>query len=421
MKTVAQVMTTGVVTVEAGRSVADATALMLDHHVGVLPVVDGECLIGLITIRDLLRALPYRPVVAVMQRDVTVVSGEMPITGAYMLMEEQRVGQLPVVDQGRVAGLITIESILRELGLPIDPLTELPWGAALRRRAVEDLKDGREIAIVFFDLDNFGQVNKQLGHVMGDRWIQAVTETLRVAIHPSQDLLCRYGGDEFAILTTRGRDEVEALGRQALEAISALRLSGMPEEFVLTASLGFAGGKRTNERQDVHYEATVDDLITIASRQTTQAKAEKFGRVQQAAAAQAEAAPRLLLRRVSLSFMEGEATTAVELSLGSDRYVGEATGPGMGTNPWRLLAEATMQAINHVLPDGWRGVVDEVRILTTDSVTLVAVTVHLGKNDGTSDRYVGSVLADTDVGQAVVKAMLQATNRRIGRLLAGSG
>jgi hypothetical protein len=88
-------------------------------------------------------------------------------------------------------------------------------------------------------------------------------------------------------------------------------------------------------------------------------------------------------------------------------------------NPWRLLAEATMHAIRQVLPGGWRTVVDEVRILTIDAVTLVAVTVHLGKNDETSDRYVGSVLAETEIGQAVVKATLQATNRRIGRLLPG--
>jgi diguanylate cyclase (GGDEF)-like protein len=393
---------------------------MLDHRVSVLPVVEGARLIGLITMRDLLRALPYRPVVEVMQHDVAAASGDMPITGAYMLMEDQRVVQLPVLDQGRVVGLITIESILRELGLPVDPLTELPWGAALRQRAVEYLKGGREIALLFLDLDNFGLVNKQFGHVVGDRWIKAVAGALRATINSAHDLLCRYGGDEFAILTTRGHGDAEALGHRVLAAISALRLAGATEEFVLTASLGFAGGKRTTERQDVHYEATVDDLITIASRQTTQVKAEKYGRARPAGTALTEPAPRLQLRRVSLSFVEGEATAAVELSLGSDRHVGEARGPGLGMNPWRLLAEATMQAINQVLPDGWRGVVDELRIITADSVTLVAVTVHLGKIDETSDRYVGSVLADTEVGQAVVKATLQATNRRVARLLAGS-
>ncbi len=417
MKTVAQVMTTGVVTVGVGRKVADATALMLDGHVSVLPVVDGDRLVGLITMRDLLRALPYRPVAEVMQPDVTAVTGDMPITGAYMLMEDQRVGQLPVVDQGRIVGLITMEGILRELGLPVDPLTELPWGAALRRRAVEDLKTGHEIAIIFLDLDNFGLANKRFGHVIGDRWIKAVAEALRVTIDASQDLLCRYGGDEFAVLTTRRRDEAEALGRAAVEAIGALRLADAPAEFVLTASMGFAGGKRTTERQDVHFEATIDDLITMASRQSTQAKLEKAGRGLLAAAVRAAAEPRLRLRRVSLSVVDEEVKAAVELSLGDHHYEGEARGLNLGMDAWRLLAEATVRAVNQALPSPWRAVVDQVRLIRAEPTNLAVAEVRLEREGETSDRCSGYVPANADAGQAVVKATLQAVNRRVGRIL----
>ncbi len=421
MKTVEQVMITGVATVDAGKTVSDAIALMLDRDVSVLPVVNGERLIGLITMRDLLRALPYRPVVDVMQQNVVTAPTFMPITSAYVLMEEQRVGLLPVVDQDRVVGLITREDILRELGLPIDPLTELPWAAALRERAVNFLKDGREIAILFFDLDNFGLVNKQSGHVAGDRYIEAVAEALLATIDPSQDLLCRYAGDEFAILTTRLREDAEALGQRALEAISAIRPPGTPADFILTASMGIAGGKRTTEREDVHFEATVDDLITIASRQTTRAKVEKSG----GAPLEGEAGPaaelRLHLQRVGLSTVRGEVTATVELGLGSEAYVGEVKGPGLGMAPWRLLAYATVQAVNQILPEGWKAAIDEVRIIPTSAGSLVAVTLYLGSAEGTPDRYAGCVLVDGDVGPAVVKATLQAVNRRLGRLLREGG
>ncbi len=421
MKTVAQVMTSDVVTVEAGRTVTDAAALMLDRRVGVLPVVDGEALVGLVTMRELLRALPYRPVVEVMRRDVATASSNMPIAAAYMLMEEQRVGQLPVVDDGRVVGLITIEGILRELGLPIDPLTELPWGAAVRQRAVEYLKGGREIAIIFLDLDNFGLTNKQFGHVAGDRWIKAVAETLRAAIDPTRDLLCRYGGDEFAILTTRRRDEAEALGQHTLEAVSALRLSGPMAEFVLTASLGFAGGKRTTERQDVHFEATVDDLITLASRQSTQAKLQKSERASITTTAGASALePRLRLRRVSLSTVDDQVTASVELSLGADRYVGEAQDLSLSKDAYRLLADATVAAINRALPAPWQVVVEDVLVIRAEPANVAAVTVRLEQAGETTDRCAGYVPARGGDVQAVVKATLQAINRRVGRILAGS-
>ncbi len=420
MKTVAQVMTSDVVTVDTDRTVADAAALMLDRRVSLLPVVDGEGLVGLLTMRELLRALPYRPVVEVMQRDVATASSTMPIAAAYMLMEERRVGLLPVVDGGRVVGLITIEGILRELGLPVDPLTELPWSAALRQRAVEYLKGGREIAILFLDLDNFGQANKQFGHVAGDRWIKAVADTLRAAIDPSGDLLCRYGGDEFAILTTRRRDEAEALGQRTLEAVSALRLSGPMAEFVLTASLGFAGGKRTTERQDVHFEATVDDLITLASRQSTQAKLRKSERASTSAGAFATE-PRLRLRRVSLSSVDDQVTASVELSLGNDRYVGEAQDLSLSKDAYHLLAEATVAAINRALPAPWQVAVEDVHLFRSEPVNVAAVTVRLEQAGATTDRHAGYVPAHGGDVQAVVKATLQAINRRVGRILAGSG
>ncbi|MGH2375536.1 MAG: CBS domain-containing protein, partial [bacterium] len=277
MKTVEQVMVTGVPTVSVGKTVSDAIAIMLEHDVNLLPVINSDRLVGLITMRDLLRALPYRPIVDVMQQGLVTASPSMPITGIYALMEELQTGQLPVVDQGRIVGIITKEGILRELGLPIDPLTELPWSAALRERAVRYLKEGREIAVIFVDLDNFGALNKRSGHVVGDRYIKAVAGALQATIDPASDLLCRYAGDEFAILTTRRRDEAEELSGAAADAIAAVRPEGAPEDFTLAASTGIAGGKRTTEREDVHFEATVDDLITIASRQSTQVKLAKSG------------------------------------------------------------------------------------------------------------------------------------------------
>jgi diguanylate cyclase (GGDEF)-like protein len=414
VKTVEQVMSSDVAVIGAHRTAADAIAVMLDRDAAILPVVDdGERFIGLITMRDLLRTLPYRPVLEVMRQDIRVVTPRMALSEAYALLERQRTGQLPVADEGRVVGLITIEGVLRALGLPTDPLTELPWSAALRARAVELLKRGYEIAIIFIDLDNFGMINKQHGHVMGDRHILAVAQALQALVDPGRELLCRYGGDEFAIVTTRHRDDAEALGRRAVQAIEELSVPGAPEGIALTASLGIAGGKRTTERQDIHYEATVDDLITLASRQTTLAKVQKSG-----GAPRGAAHPRLALRRLTLSSEGGEARAVVELSLGDEQFVGERRAPNIGAGPWRALAESTVTAVNQALPPGWSAAVDDVGTVRSFAQTLAMVTLRLGQPEGSSTRHAGCVIVDEDIGQAVVKATLQALNRRLGRLLA---
>jgi len=416
LRTVEQVMTTGVVTVGPDRTAGEAVALMLDRDLSVLPVVSEERLVGVVAMRDLLRAPPYRPVSEVMSREPPAVRPGTNLVAAFDLMDKRRIGYLPVLEDDRLVGLITREDILQALGRPVDPLTNLPWGTTLRERAIEYLRDGIEITILFLDLDNFRSVNKRLGHAVGDRYIRAVAETLLATVDFGRDLLCRYGGDEFAILTTRSLEEAQALGLRAIEAIGGLRVSAVPAGFALGASMGIAGGKRTTERQDVHFAATVDDLVTIASRQSTQAKGEKTPAADAAAGDRAPLGPRPQLRRVNLSTGDHTVTATVELDLRSECYLGEATGPDMGTVPLRLLAESTLAAVNQALPDGWMAAVDDVRLTHASSGAVVTVTVLLRMVGMHPERHVGSAIAGPDPGPAAVRAALQALNRRLGRI-----
>ncbi|MDR7421595.1 MAG: GGDEF domain-containing protein [Armatimonadota bacterium] len=418
VKTVEQVMRRDVPTIGPASTVADAVALVCDSEVSALPVVDGERLVGLLTLRDLLRALPYRPVAEIMTRNTLTAARQMPLAGAYTLMEERGISQLPVVDDGRLIGMITIEDVLRELGRPIDPLTGLPWATALRERAEQLLKDGQEIALIFLDLDNFGLVNKHLGHVVGDQLIKNVAAALQAGVDPSRDLLCRYGGDEFAILTTRPRPEAEALARRMLDAVASIHVPEGHGEFALAASTGIAGGKRTGERQDVHFAATVDDLITIASLQSTQAKIEKTRQLAHVATPSAPPPPgRMRLVRVDVS-MEGVwAEARVELRWRGRRFAGQARGPAIGSVPVRLVAEATVQAVSQALPEGWVAAADEVRLIPLPPDVLVVVTVLLGGTEAPPERYTGAVVTGPDHSAAAARAALHAVNRRLGQIL----
>jgi diguanylate cyclase (GGDEF)-like protein len=55
------------------------------------------------------------------------------------------------------------------------------------------------VAMMMIDVDNFKQFNDLFGHIAGDRALAAVSEILRSQFRP-QDILVRYGGDEFAVL-----------------------------------------------------------------------------------------------------------------------------------------------------------------------------------------------------------------------------
>jgi diguanylate cyclase (GGDEF)-like protein len=65
---------------------------------------------------------------------------------------------------------------------------------------------GHELALVFFDLDRFKEVNDTLGHQAGDRALQLFAQALRGSLRAS-DLAGRMGGDEFAAYLVEADDE----------------------------------------------------------------------------------------------------------------------------------------------------------------------------------------------------------------------
>lgn len=67
-------------------------------------------------------------------------------------------------------------------------------------------RGGLRLALLFCDLDDFKVVNDRHGHVIGDQVLAEVAQRLRTALR-RDDLVARFGGDEFVILLTAVRDE----------------------------------------------------------------------------------------------------------------------------------------------------------------------------------------------------------------------
>ena len=81
------------------------------------------------------------------------------------------------------------------------------------------VETGAPVAMMMIDVDNFKQFNDMFGHIAGDRALAAVSRILRAQFRP-QDLLVRYGGDEFAVLLPGAtKEDGLAVGERARVAI----------------------------------------------------------------------------------------------------------------------------------------------------------------------------------------------------------
>ncbi len=249
---------------------ATAKIILAGHRMKVLGVVDNHELVGIITAART-EAEPDSALVADFMDDKgETVEASQPLRKIAELFYEQDLDFLPVVDRERFRGIVTPNMLLKEMARSWDPLTELSWSDSLREWGVDNLKEGREITILFIDLDDFGNYNKKYGHIVGDRVLQSVANLIKQTIDPKRDLLVRYAGDEFAIGSLRDQPGAMVLAKRLEDGMAELTVEGSDEP--VSFSIGVQGGKRTLERENVHYAATLDNLINLASRDTQRTK-----------------------------------------------------------------------------------------------------------------------------------------------------
>jgi diguanylate cyclase (GGDEF)-like protein len=106
-----------------------------------------------------------------------------------------------------------------------DALTGLANRVLFREHLEQALKwvtRGEKLAVLYFDLDNFKDVNDTLGHQVGDDLLNAVAGRLRSCIR-EVDLAARLGGDEFAIVQAKLKepDDAEQLATRLRDVIRA--------------------------------------------------------------------------------------------------------------------------------------------------------------------------------------------------------
>ncbi len=191
------------------------------------------------------------------------VNGTALFTEADLRLLAALAGQVGVaVDNGRLedslAELTELKAELQHQALH-DGLTGLANRSLFTESVFHALqltrRTGRDIAVLFLDLDDFKNINDSLGHASGDELLRAASDLLRNECRP-EDTIARLGGDEFAVLLedVDGPQDATAIAQQILAAFEVpLRIAG--RDIPANASIGIAFG---------HYGDTANQVLRDA-------------------------------------------------------------------------------------------------------------------------------------------------------------
>lgn len=135
-----------------------------------------------------------------------------------------------------------------------DAVTGLPNRVLLLDRVAQALaraqRDGRNVAVMFIDLDGFKAINDTVGHHFGDRFLGEVAARLQATVR-EEDTVARLGGDEFAIVL-EGVNSMVDTGKIARKLIRDLAAPFLVDgrEMYVTGSIGIA--RHPVDGTDVH-------------------------------------------------------------------------------------------------------------------------------------------------------------------------
>ena len=110
-----------VATIEPGRSLSEAARILAERRIGALLIVDGHRPVtGIISERDIVRAVATQgakaldePVSRFMTEKVVTCTGETSINDVMELMTQQKFRHIPVVEGGRLTGIVSIGDVVK--------------------------------------------------------------------------------------------------------------------------------------------------------------------------------------------------------------------------------------------------------------------------------------------------------------------
>jgi diguanylate cyclase (GGDEF)-like protein len=150
-----------------------------------------------------------------------------------------------------------------------DPLTDVYNRRAFDTAIVQSLNMrfilSQPFTLIMIDLDGFKTINDKYGHAAGDVVLRAVGDALARCFSRKNDMIARYGGDEFAvILSDTNCDNCRSLIERFIQSVTAIVVPNAPDDVHPGCSAGFT---------DIAADDTVETLVNRADRVLYEAKA----------------------------------------------------------------------------------------------------------------------------------------------------
>lgn len=137
----------------------------------------------------------------------------------------------------------------------VDSLTGLfnrrYFDVSLNKEINRAVRYGKDMSILMIDLDDFKNVNDSKGHLFGDDVLKRLAIIL-TTISREEDILCRYGGEEFIIILP----ETDSIG--TLNFAERLRLEMKGKEFFRENNITFSGGISSFPRMGINASNLLD-------------------------------------------------------------------------------------------------------------------------------------------------------------------
>jgi diguanylate cyclase (GGDEF)-like protein len=224
---VKDIMSKDAVTADKKESVPDIMRKLIKHDVGAVVIVNEHLQpFGIVTQRNLLECVManpdgYREVIAgdIACTSLVTVDPELDSSTAYMMMKINLINRMPVVDSGKVIGMITYRDITNTLKDSFEALEvshkdlkekmKVDFVTSVFNKGYMDGElsfftarsniTGISFTLLLIDIDNFKHVNDTYGHICGDIILKGVAQTL-VEKSRNVSIVGRFGGDEFMII-----------------------------------------------------------------------------------------------------------------------------------------------------------------------------------------------------------------------------